>query len=101
MVSVAVMMVITRMMVMGLSSHINDDSRYSQDRRIFVLDKLTDILCDDEEEQDKPDNNKYLHFNAPLLQAERASRSGEAIVICIILPTIRRTDGLDPSALSF
>ena len=49
-VRVGVMMVTITVVVMGLSSHIYDHGRYSQHRRIFVLDKLTDILCDDDEE---------------------------------------------------
>ena len=52
-----VVMAVTMMMV-SLSSHINDSCRHSQNRRILIFDELVDILCNNIKEQYKPDHNK-------------------------------------------
>ena len=56
-----VVMAVTMMMV-SLSSHINDSCRHSQNRRILVLNELSKILSNKPEEQNKPNDNKDLHF---------------------------------------
>lgn len=76
MVRVAVMMVTVAVMVMRLSSHIYDHSRHRKNRGILILDKLTDILRNDEEKQDEPNNYKYFHFYLPK-RAQRTSHTRE------------------------
>ena len=50
------------MMVVGLSSHINDGRRYRQHRRILILNELSNTLDDEIKKQGKPNNHEDLHF---------------------------------------
>ena len=56
MVGMTVMMVAIAVMVVGLSSHIYNRCRHCQHRRILIFNELTDILCNNPEEQDNPYN---------------------------------------------
>ena len=60
------MMVATRVMMVGLSSHIHNGGRDRQNGRVLVFNELGDPLADDIEEQDKPDDDEYLHIFPPL-----------------------------------
>lgn len=62
MVGMAMMVVPVAVMVVCLSSHIYDGRGNRQYGRILILNELADILCDDIEEQDKPNNNEYLQI---------------------------------------
>ena len=56
------MVVTVAMMVVCLSSLVNDCSRYSQHRGVLVFNELTDVFRNDKEKEYKPNDNEYLHF---------------------------------------
>ena len=56
------MVVTVAMMVVCLSSLVNDCSRYSQHRGVLVFNELTDVFRNDKEKENKPNDNEYLHF---------------------------------------
>ena len=55
-----VVMTVAVMMVC-LSSHINDSCRTCQHWRILILNELGDAFTDDPEEQNEPDDYEYFH----------------------------------------
>ena len=78
-VGMGMVMVAARMVMVGLSSHINDGRRPCQHRRILILNELTDVLRDDIEEHYEPNDQEYLHSLISLPKAQRASRTREAL----------------------
>ena len=65
-IGMTVMMVPVAVMVVCLSSHVHNRSGYSQHRRVLVLNELADILCNDIDKKNKPNDNEYLHFRPPV-----------------------------------
>ena len=68
-VRMSMVVVSVAMMVMRLSSHINDGCRPRQHRRILIFYELCDAFTDDPEEQNEPDDYKYLHSLFPFLKS--------------------------------
>ena len=60
-IGMTMMVAVLVMMYVCFPSHIHDDGGYSQYRGILVLDKLSDIFCNDIEKEKKPKYNEYLH----------------------------------------
>ena len=57
-IGMGMMVVTVSVMMVCLSSHIYNGGGYREHRRILILDELSDILCNDIEKQDKPNNNE-------------------------------------------
>jgi hypothetical protein len=67
MVRMSMVVMAVAVMMVCLSSHINDSCRICQHWRILILNELCDAFTDDPKEQNEPDDYEYFHFLFPLI----------------------------------